>query len=496
MDPWGLTTAALLACVLFLMFFSLWSQEFKRGKLPPGPTPLPFIGNILQLDFKNLPASLSKLAEKYGPIYTFYLGTRRIVVLHGYNIMKEALIDQGDVFKDRGVLPIFEDVIKGRGKFRVIFSHGERWKQLRRFSLMTLRNFGMGKRSIEERVQEEAQCLVEEFRKTKGQATDPTFILSCAPCNVICSILFHDRFNYNDKKFLHLMNLIKENIQRFNSPWTQLYNLLPPFRVYLPGIYKRLSRNVEAIQHFILEKVKEHQKILDPNNPQDYIDCYLSKMQQEKDNPHSEFDLENLLATGTNLFVAGTETTSSTLRYGLLLILKHPEVQAKIHEEIDRVIGHNRVPSIKDRQDMPYMNAVVHEVQRFIDLVPLNLPHAVNQDIQFQQYFLPKGTTIFPLLSPVLYDSKEFPNPDQFDPQHFLDQNGNFKKSDYFMPFSTGKRSCLGEGLAMMELFLFFTTILQNFTLKSVGDPNEISIRTNRLGVSLPPYYQLRFLPH
>ncbi|XP_016284241.1 cytochrome P450 2C31-like [Monodelphis domestica] len=151
-----------------------------------------------------------------------------------------------------------------------------------------------------------------------------------------------------------------------------------------------MKKNMKELKHFILERVKEHQETLDPNSPQDYIDCYLSKVQQEKDNPQSEFDLENLAVTAADLFSAGTETTGSTLRYGLLLILKHPEVQAKIHEEINRVIGHNRIPSIKDRQDMPYMDAVMHEVQRFIDLVPLNLPHVVNHDVQFQQYIIPK----------------------------------------------------------------------------------------------------------
>nr|ACB98739.1 cytochrome P450 CYP2C47 [Phascolarctos cinereus] len=493
MDPWGLTSTALLTCVLLLIFLSLWRQGFKRRKLPPGPIPLPIIGNILQLDLKNMPESLSKLAEKYGPIYTLHIGTRRVVVLHGYDIMKEALIDQGDIFMDRGNLPMFEDVAEGHG---VIFSSGERWKQHRRFTLTTLRNFGMGKRSVEERVQEEAQCLVEELRKRKGQPTDPTFILSCAPCNVICSILFRDRFKYNDEKFLHLMNLLNENFRLFNKPWTQLYNFLPAFRAYLPGEHKRILKINEEVKDFILERVKEHQKVLDPNNPQDFIDCYLSKMQQEKDNPQSEFDLENLKMTGVDLFSAGTETTNSTIRYGLLLILKHPEVQAKIHEEIGRVIGHNRLPSIKDRQDMPYMDAVVHEVQRFIDLVPLNVPHAVNRDVHFQQYILPKGTTIFPLLTPVLHDKKEFPKADQFDPQHFLDENGKFKKSDHFMPFSIGKRSCAGEGLAKMEVFLFLTTILQNFTLKAVGDPNEIRIKPNYVGFSkLPPRYQLCFLP-
>uniref|UniRef100_A0A5F8H246 unspecific monooxygenase n=1 Tax=Monodelphis domestica TaxID=13616 RepID=A0A5F8H246_MONDO len=494
MEPWGLTTTVLLTCVLFLIFLSLWNHGTKKGKLPPGPTPLPIFGNLLQFDFKNMASTFSELAKKYGSIYTLYFGTQRVVVLYGYNIVKEALIDKGDIFMERGNVPIFEDTVKGQG---VVFSRGERWKQIRRFSLMTLRNFGMGKRTIEERVQEEAQCLVEELRKTKGQPNDPTFILGCAPCNVICSILFRDRFNYKDEKFLYLMGLLNENFQLFTKPWIQLYNFLPAFRVHLPGKHKQLFKNVEELKCFILERVKEHQEILDPNNPQDYIDCYLSKMQQEKNNPQSEFDVENLLMTGADLFSAGTETTSSTLRYGLLLILKHPEVQAKIHEEINRVIGHNRIPSIKDRQDMPYMDAVVHEVQRFIDLIPLNLPHAVNQDIQLQQYTIPKGTNILPLLSPVLCDSKEFSNPDKFDPQHFLDKNGSFKKSDCFMPFSAGKRACLGEGLARMELFLFLTTILQNFTLKPVGDPNEISMKNNHVGfTSVPPYYQLCFLPH
>ncbi|XP_068927647.1 cytochrome P450 2C44-like [Petaurus breviceps papuanus] len=494
MDPWGLSTTDLLACVIFLAFLSLWIQRLKRGKLPPGPTPLPFIGNILQLDMKNMTASFSQLAEKYGPIYTLYFGTQHIVVLHGYDILKEALIDQGDAFIDRGFIPIFDDIMKGKG---VVFSRGERWKQLRRFSMMTLRNLGMGKRSIEERVQEEAQCLVEELRKTKGQPTDPTFILSCAPSNVICSILFNDRFKYNDEKFLDLIHLLNTSFRLTSSPWTQLYNCLPAFRVYLPGNHKAYYRNVQKVRSFILERIKEHQKILDPNNPRDYIDCYLSKMQQEKDNPQSEFNLDNLIVCASDLFGAGTETTSNTLRYSLLLMLKHPEVQAKIHEEIDRVIGHNRIPSIKDRSDMPYTDAVIHEVQRYINILPFNVPHAVTRDIEFHKYILPKGTTVYPLLYPILYDSKEFPNPDQFDPEHFLDKTGKFKKSDYFMPFSTGKRSCLGEGLARMELFLFFTTILQNFTLKIVGDPDEISIKNNCSGLSITaPHYQASFLPH
>ncbi|KAM7224718.1 hypothetical protein CapIbe_024196, partial [Capra ibex] len=168
----------------------------------------------------------------------------------------------------------------------------------------------------------------------------------------------------------------------------------------------------------------------------------------------------------------------------------------KIQEEIDRVIGRHRSPCMQDRTHMPYMDAVVHEIQRYIDLAPTSIPHAVSCDVKFRNYLIPKGTDILASLTSVLHDDKEFPNPEVFDPGHFLDENGNFRKSDYFMAFSAGKRVCVGEGLARMELFLFLTTILQKFTLKSVVDPKDIDTTPAVTGIaSVPPPYQLCFIP-
>uniref|UniRef100_F6SAU5 unspecific monooxygenase n=1 Tax=Monodelphis domestica TaxID=13616 RepID=F6SAU5_MONDO len=492
MEPWALTTFFLVVCVSFLVFLSLWRKDYKGRNLPPGPFPLPIIGNLLQLGH-NLSMSLCKLSEKYGPVYTVYFGPQPVVVLHGYKALKEALTDQGDIFGERGHLPIIDDIYRGQG---IVFSHGEKWKQIRRFSLMTLRNFGMGKRSIEERVQEEAQFLLEELRKTNSQPFDPTFILGCAPCNVISSILFHQRFNYDDEEFLSMLRILNENVTLLNTPMAQLYNNFPWFLHYFPGPHKNFFSNVKKLREFILKNAKKYQQTLDPNNLKNYIDCFLHKMQQDQKNPDSVFDLENLATAGMDLFDAGTETTSTTLRYGLLLILKYPEVQNKIHEEIDQVIGRHRIPSIKDKLEMPYTEAVLHEILRFVDLVPFSLPHEVTHDTQLQQHFIPKGTTVYPLLSSVLYDAKEFPNPKEFDPRHFLNKDGSFKKSDYFVPFSIGKRACLGEGLAKMELFIFLATILQNFTLKSVIDSKEIDIKPGSTGLlNVPPKYQLCLLP-
>lgn len=493
MELLGITTLALVVSVICLSLLSVWAKMRTGGRLPPGPTPLPLVGNLLQLNLKDIPASLSKLAEEYGPVYTLYFGSWPTVVLHGYEVVKEALLNQGDDFLGRGPLPIIEDSNKGYG---LIFSNGERWKLLRRFSLMTLRNFGMGKRSLEERVQEEARCLVEELKKTEAQPFDPTFILACAPCNVICSILFNERFQYKDQTFLTLMNLLNKNFREVNSIWCQMYNLWPKFMKYIPGKHKEFSKRLDDVKNFILEKVKEHQESLDPANPRDYVDCFLSKVEEEKHNQKSEFDLENLAVCGSNLFTAGTETTSTTLRFGLLLLMKHPEVQDRVHEELDRVIGRHQPPSMADKVKLPYTDAVVHEIQRYITLLPSSLPHAVVRDTKFRHYVIPKGTAVFPLLSSILLDHKEFPNPEKFDPGHFLDKNGCFKKTDYFVPFSLGKRSCAGESLARMELFLFFTAILQKFSLKPLVEPRDLDIKPVVTGlINVPPPYKLCLVP-
>ncbi|XP_058154710.1 cytochrome P450 2C19-like [Dasypus novemcinctus] len=487
MDP----TSVLLLCLLCFLLLLLLKQSYGKGTLPPGPTPLPIIGNILQLNI-NISKAVCNLAKIYGSIFTVYLGMRPVVVLHGYETVKEALIDRGEEFSGRGISPAIDKSHQGMG---ILFSNGEIWKQMRRFSLMTLRNFGMGKRSIEDRIQEEARCLVEALRQTKPSPCDPTFILSCAPSNVICSIIFKNRFEY-DKCFLNIMEKFNENFKIVSSPWIQICNMFPIFTNIFPGSHNRYLKNKHELHDFVLEKVKEHQESLDINNPQDFIDCFLIQMEKEKHNQYSKFFIENLIITVRNFFVAGTETVSSTLRYGILLLLKHPEVTAKVQEEIDHVVGRHRSPCMQDRNSMPYTDAVVHEIQRYIDLLPTSLPHAVTQDIKFRGYLIPKGMTILTSLMSVLHDNKEFPNPDQFDPGHFLDESGNFKKSDYFMAFSAGKRVCAGESLARMELFLFLTTILQNFTLKSLVDPRDLDTTSVTQGLtSVLPFYKLCFVP-
>ncbi|KAF6109542.1 hypothetical protein HJG60_010814 [Phyllostomus discolor] len=155
----------LAICLSCLTLLFLWNRSYAQGKLPPGPTPLPIVGNVLQINIKNIKESISKLAKVYGPVFTVYFGRKPTVVLYGYKAVKEALIDRAEDFSGRGSFPIVDNIFQGSG---IVFSNGEIWKQTRRFSLMVLRNMGMGKKTIEDRIQEEALCLVEALRKTNG----------------------------------------------------------------------------------------------------------------------------------------------------------------------------------------------------------------------------------------------------------------------------------------------------------------------------------------
>ncbi|NXG67233.1 CP2CL protein, partial [Hemiprocne comata] len=488
-----LGAVVLLVCIACLLSFAAWRRKSGKGKMPPGPAPLPILGNVPQVKPKNLSKTLQKLSEEYGPVFTVHLGSDPVVVLHGYDAVKEALIDRADEFAARGHMPVGDRANNGLG---IIFSNNNEWLQVRRFALSTLRNFGMGKRTIEERIQEETEYLLEEIRETNGTPFDATFMLSCAVSNIICCIVFGKRYDYKDKDFLALMNNMNNIFELMNSHWGQLYQMFPKILDYLPGPHNKIFAEFDALKAFVSKEVKIHQASLDFSSPQDFIDCFLSKMQEEKENPNSTFHMKNLITSSFDLFIAGTETTSTTIRYGLLLLLKYPKIQEKVQEEIDRVVGRSRKPCVADRTQMPYTDAVVHEIQRFISLIPLSVPHTVKKDTCFREYVIPKGTTIFPVLSSVLHDDKEFPNPNEFNPEHFLNKNGTFKKSEFFMPFSAGKRICPGEGLARMEIFLFTAIILQNFTLKPVIDPQELNIMPTLSGTgNVPPAYQLCAIP-
>nr|XP_033791787.1 cytochrome P450 2K6-like [Geotrypetes seraphini] len=473
---------ALLLMFFLIFILSKYARERKSPQnFPPGPRPLPIIGSLHIMNLKRPHKTFMELAKIYGPVFSIQLGMEKIVVLTGYNTVKEALVNYADEFSGRARMAIFEELNEGNG---VAFAHGENWKVMRRFTLTTLRDFGMGKRTIEDKILEECGFLIHHFESFNGNPFENIMIMNASIANIIVSILLGHRYDYQDPTFLKLLRLINENNKLTGPLMVGLYNMYPILRKF-PGSYTTVRKNTYELHSFIKETFLKHLEKLDANDQRSYIDVFLVRQQEEKANTNSYFHEKNLICVVRNLFAAGMETTSSTLRWGLLLMMKYPEIQEKVQKEIERVMGSSK-PQIDHRRHMPYTDAVIHEIQRFADIVPMNIPHETTKDVNFKGYFLPKGTYIVPLLTSVLKDQTQFEKPEQFNPQHFLDSAGNFVKKDAFMPFSAGRRICAGETLAKMELFLYFTSLLQRFTFRPAPGVTHLDL-TPLFGVAVAP---------
>ncbi|RXN24165.1 cytochrome P450 2K1-like protein [Labeo rohita] len=401
-----------------------------------------------------------KLAKKYGPIYTVHFGPRKVVILSGYKIIKQALVNLSEEFGDRDITPIFNDFNQGYG---IAFSNGENWKEMRRFALANLRDFGMGKKRGEEIIIEEAKHLKEEFEKNEGKPFETTLPMAMAVSNVVCAIVYSGRFEYSNTKLHHMIRRSFENMKLTGSASVQIYNMFPWTRPFVAN-QKRIVNNLKETLRQTAEIINGLKKTLNPQDPKGIAECFLIRQQKDEESGKTDsfYNSKNLYITMNNLFGAGTDTTATTLRWGLLLMAKYPEIQVKVHDEIDRVIG-RRQPMVEDRKNLPFIDAVVHELQRFANVAPLGSARRTTCDIHLNGYFIKKGTSVWPLLVSILRDENEWETPDSFNPGHFLNKQGQFVKKDAFLPFSAGRRSCPGESLAKMEIFLFFTTLLQYF---------------------------------
>ncbi|KAL3979390.1 DNA-repair protein XRCC4 [Sarotherodon galilaeus] len=447
-----LTNSVFLVCVvtaLLLIFFissSIFSSQ-RNGKEPPGPRAVPLVGNLLQLDLKRLDNSLLELSRKYGSVFTVYLGPKKVVILAGYKTVKEALVDYDEVFGARISLKVLDDYSQGHG---LLWSNGDSWKEMRRFALTNLRDFGMGKRACEDKIIEECQYLIDIFENFKGEAFDTTHPINCAVSNIICSIVYGSRFEYNDPEFTSMIDRVNRNAKILGSPSIQLYDMFPSLFKWTAD-RKEFCKLTDASMkqnRAIFSRLKE---TLNPQVCRGFVDAFLVRKQNLEASgiTNSHFHDDNLLITVMNLFAAGTETTSTTLRWGLLLMAK---------------------------KNLPFTDAVIHETQRLSSIVPTALPHKTTRDITFQDHFIEKGTTVFPLLTSVLHDPSEWERPHTFYPAHFLDKE------------KVCRRICLGESLARMALFLFFTTLLQHFRFTPAPGVSEDELDlTPVVGLTLSP---------
>ncbi|XP_038076158.1 cytochrome P450 2J6-like [Patiria miniata] len=477
---WFLSSVA-RAVSPFVLLFLVLRWFFRRSEnLPPGPRELPFIGSLPAIVWGLMRRGLQphhvlgRFAERYGPVFRVNLLNKTVVMLDDFKSTKAAF--QHPQLNDRppGAL--------GKG---VSGTSGEQWIEMRRFCLNVLRSFGVGKSSFEEKIGAEGEELLKEMSAFQGKPFNPRPPFGSAVSNVICSVVFGKRYDYEDQDFKRLLALLNKVILSSGTGGIVVFTKGFPRLPFFKSKLKRMRADHADIYAFIRRIIDSHRSELDPHNPSDFIDVYLMAVQRNasrnatptvangataKPEKYSHLNETNLLYTVNDLFSAGSETTVTTMEWCLLYMAIHPEIQQRVQAEIDAVVGRNRLPRLADKPGLNLTRAVIWEVQRMASIVPLGLPHVAASDTQFQGFLIPKDTILVSNLWRINRDPKLWPEPEKFKPERFLNDEGKAFKPEEFIPFGVGRRICLGEHLAKMELFIFFSYFMHQFTFQKPAD--------------------------
>ncbi|CAP25799.2 Protein CBR-CYP-14A4 [Caenorhabditis briggsae] len=459
-------------------------------KYPKGPFPLPLIGNIHQIPDDKLEVWFDDLSKTYGPIFTVW-SPLPCVVITDYAHIKDAFVTQGETYTYRAHRPP-ESLLQPHDNTGILNSSGENWRLQRRTSLKILRDFGMGRNLMEEQIVKSIQEMMEQLAKSMDKKKAEIFwpIQLCVG-NVINEFLFGFHYKYDEcERFKKFVNVVDYHLRILLGKCSLSVSAFPWLR-HVPIIgelgYHRIKRNIKTYQSFIEEEVeKQLEKFDTESEPENFVHAYLQQMKQTG---HPGLDMKNLCACVLDFWLAGMETTSNALRWHIAYMMKHPVIQENVRKEILDVVGTSRLPSMSDKPKMPYTQAVIHEVQRHSNMVPFLGTHQSVQETEILGKKIPAGTNVIAQTWSVMKNDPIFVNHLEFNPSRYLLADGKtFDKVvlERTIPFSVGKRSCVGEGLARMELFLIFTALIQKYEFIANG-PVDMSYNAGAV-LTIKPY--------
>lgn len=399
-----------------------------------------------------------------------------------------------EVFSGRGRpmangIEIFARLRGGNGSLGLIISEGDEWKEQRRFAIRHLRDFGFGKSSMEDIIRQEFLDIADNLRSMDGLEVETKQLFNLNVVNVLWRMMTGSRFNLKDKLERERLEKIENVFASLapTNPSLVMAAMLPKFLARLFG--GSLVRQMQDFFGFFNELYAEHEKTYDPAQMRDFIDVYLSERQRvtAENLTHSSFYGEHgklsYVNTMFDLFLAGSETTSTYLRFLILYMINFPAVQGRAQGELDRVVGRGRLPSLQDKKELPYMEALVDEIHRHATIALFAVNHVPMHETTFAGFTLTEQDFITPCLYEIHHDPKNFDDPESFKPERFLDpKDGSFEPHPGVIPFGVGKRDCLGKSLAKAEIFLFSSCLLHQF---SFHPPSSGSIGVNDVDIIL-----------
>ncbi|XP_038215662.1 cytochrome P450 18a1-like [Zerene cesonia] len=441
-------------------------------KLPPGPWGLPILGCLPWMSQGAPHSWYLSLAARYGDLFSLKLGSNLVVCIGSPKILRDVFNRLDSTGRPHTPL---NNLLGG---FGIILSEGELWKRQRQFLHEKFRALGV-KLWTNQRFEKFIIAEIEEFltqlEYRKGQALDPVLVFGRHMHNIICQLMMSFRFEENDPNFEFFNERISRGMKLYGS--VHIGEHLSHY-MKLPGkkaVLKEIQANLNDICNFHEQHLKKREekylnKRIGHYEPEDLLDFYVVQIQKEKDNDllpsifKDNCKVQQVVQVMNDLFSAGMETSRTAIVWILIIMLKEPEIAAKVRSDLADVVGVGNLVTLEDRLALPYLEAVIFETLRRVSVVPLGTSHVNLRKWEINGYMIPAGSIIVPLINKMNMDPELFPEPEKFIPERFL-KNGKVFIPDYFMPFGVGRRVCLGEQLARMELFLFFANLMNHYEI-------------------------------
>ncbi|XP_057451217.1 geraniol 8-hydroxylase-like [Lotus japonicus] len=492
-------SSILLLVLTFILTQAVYSRitgsTKPKYKLPPGPYPLPIIGNILSLGQKPH-KSLAKLAKVHGPIMSLKLGQVTTIVISSPDMAKEVLLTHDNSLSNRVIPQALEvhDLHKHSITFQPI---SPLWRNLRKIckdQLFSNKSLDTSQDLRREKMRE----LVDEIHccGLAGEVVDLGKITFKTAINMLSNTVFSVDLVHSQGSAGDFRETVMRLLEDTGKP--NMADFFPALRRLDPqGIKSRnsfsIGKMLEILGGLIDQRVKLRQ-LQGFDNNMDMLNTLLN-IAHGNNQDMNPAEIGHLSVT---LFAAGTDTITSTLEWAMAELLRNENAMSKVKQEMEQIIGKGKLVEESDVARLPYLQAVLKETFRLHPLVPLLIPRKANETVEISGYTIPKDATILVNQWAMGRNSSVWENAELFSPERFVGSEIDIKGHHYQLtPFGGGRRICLGMPLAIRTLYLMLGSLINcfNWRLEDGLTIDDIDME-DKFGLTLVKAQPMRLIPH
>ncbi|KAJ3562903.1 hypothetical protein NP233_g9292 [Leucocoprinus birnbaumii] len=488
-----------------------WRRRGQRKKrCPPGPRRWPLIGNLFDLPTTHSHEEFAKMSKELGSdiVYLDAAGVP-FIILNSLEACNDLLEKRASVYSSRFTPTMVYDLIEGR-RLVALMPYGNEWREGRRMMIKH-----MSATQNQEPIKSSITDFVKKSLLPNLLATPEDFLIHIrnGVGGSMISLAYGLPIKRTHDPWIDIAEQAMHALTSAAVPGKYAVDVIPWLRYlpeWVPGTgFQREAREWKgAFLRMFSEPFAAVKKgMVDGSIRPSFLSRSLEEVSESKDRERLERVIENI---GGTFIGGGTDTGVTAVTNLIVALLLFPSVQKRAQKELDAVIGRSRLPSLEDKPNLPYLNALVKELFRWKPIVPLGLPHMTTEEDEYRGYHVPKGAVVIGNSWAILHDEKVFPDPEKFDPERFLEVvspdghliecNKNLPDPEEVCTFGFGRRTCPGKDIALANVWLSAACILACFNISSHLDANgdEIAPEVEYLGkeaILHPEPFECRIAP-